>query len=601
MMLPADSSGNSNSLPLFPDSGHDHLMSFLNGQSQNSSFSMSKEEGKGPTARQHSVSSAPDFGNARSISSSVHHHSYDPIILQDRQQNNYAWATRNNLKQKENLIPETMSDAIHAPSSFSSTVEHHCYESKSQSPCNKVRSGKGSHRPEHECMPEIPERGYLSSTRDDDNKQRTKMHHHAYQLPKFQEISSVPSIETYDSPLTTEQNDENRFKPSRVDEKNLYSNMHQRDTSRSDSCPPENITTRPPENITIADELLQNRSGADRQVHRHNQHQHQCQPQYQHQHQHQYQHPHQQHQQHQYQHPSSHSSTPFKIHEMNTSHSRPEQNRGPSSEESPYYSNRSEIYSMNTPSFQTRTTAPCSEATFGSAKRELPGGSRRGIAIDSNESHYRPFVRSCRSSERMQPSDHIRMSNSQQQDHPPLNHDQRASPSQAPTLSSSKVADNASFHDEFEVRKKKRLAIIQEIRDVMERRKDAKLMQDDDECQLLTRHLDLLNEELDSMSMGLANQATDKVQNQSKEEAERTDLPNAAKTGNEKILDFNNIVDKPEFTQNRAPTGTKVDSNRSMMPSDTIKIRAPSDLKTGYEFTATVRGKVVKAIVVSVP
>jgi hypothetical protein len=201
----------------------------------------------------------------------------------------------------------------------------------------------------------------------------------------------------------------------------------------------------------------------------------------------------------------------------------------------------------------------------------------------------------------MQPSDHIRMSNPQQQDHPPLNHDQRASPSQAPTLSSSKVADNASFHDEFEVRKKKRLAIIQEIRDVMERRKDAKLMQDDDECQLLTRHLDLLNEELDSMSMGLANQATNKVQNQSKEEAERTDLPNAAKTGNEKILDFNDIVDKPDFIQNRDPTGTKVDSNRSMMPSDTIKIRAPSDLKTGYEFTATVRGKVVKAIVVSIP
>ena len=34
--------------------------------------------------------------------------------------------------------------------------------------------------------------------------------------------------------------------------------------------------------------------------------------------------------------------------------------------------------------------------------------------------------------------------------------------------------------------------------------------------------------------------------------------------------------------------------------TNTIKIRAPSDLKAGYEFTATIQGNVVQAIVVSI-
>ena len=598
------SSRSSKSLPLFPDAGHDHLMSFLNGQSQDSSSS--SQENKGSNHKR-SVVSAPNIRNVSSISSSVHHHSYDPNILQERQQHRNTWS-RNNLKHEEDCDPQKVIDSLKIPSSFSSSAKHHCYESKNQGACSNrnTRNGYGSYGAANEGMPGIPKTGYSSF--QGTNKQRTNMRHHADQTPKFRDISLVSSTETFDSTLTTaiQMMDENRSDtPPRVDEKyadreNFRSNMHQCDRKREDS--------RPPDNITIADELLQRRSSStNNQVN--------------------------------LQYPSSYSSTPATPHEMDTSYSCTDQHReGSSSAEVPYYPSGSEIYSMNTPSFQTRATVPCSEMTFSSsANRESLGRTMREFPTDSKANYFRPstetrqpcdhiqmnhtqqqerplsnpyqrtttqsqapMLSSRSSSERMQPPDHIHMYHAQKQDHPSSNHDQRTTLSQAPTLSTV-VAGNPSVYDEFEIRKKKRLAVIQEIREVMDRRRNAKLVQDDDEVRLMTRHLDLLNEELDSMSLGLATQTSKKVEDQSNKEVGSTDLPKETGFGTEKMLDLDEKFAKSERVQTRAPTRNEVYPNHTMEKNDTIKIRAPSDMKTGYEFTVTVQGKFVKAVVVSAP
>jgi len=657
-------------MPLFPDAGRDNLMSFLNSQSQDSSIS-SKENNGGSITAQRSFFSAPDIRNTKSISSSVHHHSYDPRMYK---------GDPNLARSSQDVKTQTHSMKI--PNSYSSSVQHHRYEPsvisrENQRVRDKENDWDAHYRTE---MPDIQER--VNSSKNDSRKhQHSNKDHHAHQMPilsredfaMYGDIASVPSNETFDSTLSTKKYHEHTFDAPPVYDKhserggNCRSNMHYSNVAA------EIAESRPPNNITIADELLQKRFPRSRQV----------PPQ----------------------HPLNYDLAAFQTQSMNASRYYAKQNKRGSASQERNDLRGSETYSMNTPpfqahfSFETHPTDPCSETTFSSTKRGTPGGTSRSLPTDTKESEYRPVDQSY-SCEGIRPSKNSQIGNkSQQQDYTSSNQDRLPALSQART----QVVDNKRDEDDFAIRKRKRLAIIKEIREVMDMRRKAVSIEDDDEVRLFSRHLELLNEELDGTSIGSAIQTKPKEENhrtgsaiqsegkegyhsfrsapiQTEGKVENYSTRSAIQTegnvennsirsapiqteGNvdnynirsaaihtEGKIENHSIRSAPIHTagneenysirtapihtagneenysirtapiQNKGkmedwsideaeniyfPKGTVHDIEKlpefkdASVKTDIIKIRAPSDLKAGYEFTATVQGNVVQAIVVS--
>ena len=130
---------------------------------------------------------------------------------------------------------------------------------------------------------------------------------------------------------------------------------------------------------------------------------------------------------------------------------------------------------------------------------------------------------------------------------------------------------SSNFKDKSQAKEKNRLSVLKEIRMVMEMRQKAKTMQEPEEVRLLSRHLDLLNLELDKMSI--------------------EDIVYDKTSGEEDGL----RNDTPSQSQESPPVSAKEDNAKP----DSIKIRAPSAMKAGFEFTAKVNGEVVTATVVS--
>ena len=118
--------------------------------------------------------------------------------------------------------------------------------------------------------------------------------------------------------------------------------------------------------------------------------------------------------------------------------------------------------------------------------------------------------------------------------------------------------------DDFELRKRRRNEIIEEMRLLSQLKRDAQQYGDMDEVKILVRSLDLLNLELDKL-----HSSTTSTVSISNSESKDTTILNE---GREEV----------------------VEQQRS------FKIRAPADLSEGYEFTANIKGEIIKAVVVSI-
>lgn len=118
--------------------------------------------------------------------------------------------------------------------------------------------------------------------------------------------------------------------------------------------------------------------------------------------------------------------------------------------------------------------------------------------------------------------------------------------------------------DDFELRKRRRNEIIEEMRLLSQLKRDAQQNGDMEEVKILIRSLDLLNLELDKL---------------------HSSTTSAACTSN--------IESKDTVILNESKEEI-VQQQRS------FKIRAPADLIEGYEFTANIKGEIIKAVVVSI-
>lgn len=118
--------------------------------------------------------------------------------------------------------------------------------------------------------------------------------------------------------------------------------------------------------------------------------------------------------------------------------------------------------------------------------------------------------------------------------------------------------------DDFELRKKKRNEIIEEMRLLSQLKRDAQQNGDIEEVKILIRSLDLLNLELDKLHSSTTSTASS-----------------------------SNLESKDTAVLNESKDET-VQQQRS------FKIRAPADLSEGYEFTANIKGEIIKAVVVSI-
>ena len=579
----------SSSIPLFPDAGRDNLMSYLNSQSQDSTISSKENSNRGSFTTQRSNFSAPDIRNVKSISSSVHHHSYDPRMRSNQK-----------VKTQTHGIRENRSDGIKNPNS--SSVQHHRYEpSVSARENQRVRDKENAWDAHYRSeMPGIPERVHSSKNDSSRKHQHSSQNRLAHQTPiltsddfidTYKDITSVPSNETFDSTLSTEKFDDDRYNALHVYEKHSERSGNRRSNIHYSNVAAEIAESRPPNNITLADELLQKRYPRSRQI----------PPQ----------------------HPLNHDLAAFQKQTMNASRA--------ASHEINCLSSGRETDPMDTAPFQAHRSfdmrPTCFETTFDSTKRGTPGGRSRSLSTDRKESEYRPVDHSS-SFEGIRPYKNSQMNNKyQQQD--------------------TQVFDNKRDEDDYAIRKRKRLSILQEIREVMDMRRYAVSMEDDDEVRLLSRHLDLLHEELDGTSIGSAIQtklkegnhrvgSTIQTEGQENNHSVRSaPIQTEGKVGNHSIRSSRSMSSAPIQTEGKElnynirsvpiqnteevedwsydvaeniylPKGNVHDIEKvpdlkdASAKTNTIKIRAPSDLKAGYEFTATIQGNVVQAIVVSI-
>jgi hypothetical protein len=143
-----------------------------------------------------------------------------------------------------------------------------------------------------------------------------------------------------------------------------------------------------------------------------------------------------------------------------------------------------------------------------------------------------------------------------------------------------------------------RLAILQEIRLVLDMKQKAKMMEEDEEVQLLSRHLGVLNEELNRLRIGCHHPSSLPEKENcfpSKDHIVGT-VPDTAHFPVKMTNVPDETMEKPTEILKTSESESFADSS---MKKDSVKIRAPSALKGGYEFTANVNGRVIKALVVS--
>ena len=158
------------------------------------------------------------------------------------------------------------------------------------------------------------------------------------------------------------------------------------------------------------------------------------------------------------------------------------------------------------------------------------------------------------------------------------------------------VKDENMVKEVKEAKDVDRLAILQEIRLVLDMKQKAKMMQEDEEVQLLSRHLSVLNEELNRLRIGCHQPSSLSEKENcfpSKDHIVGT-VPDNAHVPVKMTNAPDETMEKP--TEILKASESFADSS---MKKDTVKIRAPSALKGGYEFTANVNGRVIKALVVS--
>ncbi len=124
-----------------------------------------------------------------------------------------------------------------------------------------------------------------------------------------------------------------------------------------------------------------------------------------------------------------------------------------------------------------------------------------------------------------------------------------------------------------------RSPILKEIREVLAMRQKAKDARDHDEVDLLTRHLNLLNDELNRL-----------------EKANSSDVKMAEEEMNDKE---DNLSSESSIVRESSPV-EELNRNREEDDQRKINIRAPMNLKGGCEFSANIKGKLVTAIVVSI-
>ncbi|GFH61114.1 predicted protein [Chaetoceros tenuissimus] len=115
--------------------------------------------------------------------------------------------------------------------------------------------------------------------------------------------------------------------------------------------------------------------------------------------------------------------------------------------------------------------------------------------------------------------------------------------------------------DDFELRKKRRNEIIEEMRLLSQLKRDAQQNGDMEEVKILIRSLDLLNLELDKL---------------------HSSTTSAASTSN---------------TETKETTILNESKEEIVQQQRSFKIRAPADLSEGYEFTANIKGEIIKAVV----
>ena len=144
-------------------------------------------------------------------------------------------------------------------------------------------------------------------------------------------------------------------------------------------------------------------------------------------------------------------------------------------------------------------------------------------------------------------------------------------PTRGNTISRDVKSDNKGMEENS------RLSILQEMRMVMELKHKAKSVQDEAEVQLLSRHLELLNQELERINTASGISSENEIGPHQEEDS---------------IVEIE--IEKPPQSDGPKPL-PKISENQ---PGE-IKIRAPMDLEAGYEFTANIKGRVVNARVVS--
>ena len=227
----------------------------------------------------------------------------------------------------------------------------------------------------------------------------------------------------------------------------------------------------------------------------------------------------------------------------------------------------------------TPFTIPCSETTFDSAiKKSLAEAPTFDRSIHRAH-HSEPLTNTLR--QVVGPSDSVAARDFKEQRNGPLRNDNDTAVSnssgvQTPIRDNKDIMPLASTGSNV-TREQDRLALLKEIRIMLEMKQKAKAMKDLDEVQLLGRHIQILTEELDRIGLNDSISAGIRVQ--------------ASKEVKSVVLD----------TAEKNPTNGDLPkvSGSDYKNAKTIKIRAPAALKAGFEFTANVNGKAIKAIVVS--
>lgn len=612
------------SLPLFPDAGHDSLINFLSSKDSSSLPKSITHASLG-----HDSSSSPSHGqpliqNLSSHSSSVRHHRYE-----SRSSHESTSAADQRSSKQPGRSPDyhqhssdESNRSMRYPSSFSSSVKHHHYEARkmvhdeaknenhkgfrvNEDETKQMMDSSNNHERAYEkCN---PPNNHVTNKYMDSFDPVPKNDYHTYRPTNIgnfgDDDSTIPTTGTFDSTLTIEPHEIYHafgVPPSNINTYKMNANTnHQNHAFRTmGSC-----KVRPPQNITIADELRKQRGREENNV-------------------------------------------PFEA-PIHVLHSR-DQNVVPNAsyvqkqESSPYHhvfkhaggmsaskgsaynpNHGSDMYdSYEHPSVFTRRsgetplTVPCSETTRGSTHNGSFMTNAHSVRVvhhhdplgsGSKSFHTIPSAHSCCESRqheddanidrvrrlanerpaRMQKMPHLEQTNFYESSQERTFHDvpvpssSYSSGVRTPIRCNKNNFSAATPNDDNKVKENDRLVILQEIRMVMDMKQKAKMMEEQEEAQLLSRHLHILNEELERLSIGHGTMPKANSLSAPMEKDATLPAPVAP-----------NLVQEKTNVQ-------KVSELDHTTKFDTIKIRAPASLKAGYEFSANVNGRVIKASVVS--